>query len=100
MMASPAVNKTKELVHKDLLMGKKVFQINPATASKAPMFVNRSIWLPVFSLSLLSQVPVSTPIKQVPMAGIVPSNPSGSQVFDAPQRWFGVNTSLSSQANP
>src|ERR1700679_3649248 len=97
-MARPHVYNTKELVHNALLIGKKKFQIIPPMISRKPACaifnISRSVFLPPF----FKNVPVNTPIKQVPMAGIVPNNPSGSQVLDWDQRWLVVNTVLSTHA--
>src|SRR5580700_12032290 len=92
--ASPPLNNTNELVHRFLLMGNHRCQIPPPTTPKIP---NSTIHVTILRLlfCFLSQWPVSTPIKVVPIAGIVWISPSGSRL---PSYKCPVKSFLSSHA--
>src|SRR5262245_17472045 len=85
--AIPAQNRTYELVHRLLLIGKDQFHIKPAIIPRAPA-ANSPLIRSVSARFVAIHCPASMPSIAVAMAGIVEKMPSGSQVLALTQRWL------------
>src|SRR5262245_44493952 len=97
MQAKPLVNSTYELVHRFLLIGKDRSQTRPSANAMPPSAI-RIITFCEELLWPVSRTPAATPEIADAIAGIVPSRPSGSQVFDCRHRCGSPRIVLSSQA--